>query len=115
MLTILICTYIIHTMATVKIQEKLAKFEWDSGNLDKSYLKHGILPKEAEEIFLCEESLVIEDIKHSQKEERFIIIGQTLDQKNMFVVFTIRKDKIRVISARRMHKNELRKYEKTKR
>lgn len=97
------------------IKDKPVKFEWDEGNLDKSYLKHGVLPKEAEEVFLNEKSLVIPDFKHSQKENRHILIGETLNNLKMFVVFTMRGNKIRVISARRMHKKELEKYEKIKR
>ena len=42
------------------------------------------------------------------------IIGKTFEKIYLFVVFTIRKHKIRVISARRMHGKEVEKYEKTK-
>ena len=98
----------------LKIKANLESFEWDKGNLDKSYLKHGVSPKEAEEIFLNEQSLVIPDEKHSGIEERNIIIGQTLCGIYLFVVFTFRKKQIRIISARRMHKNEIKRYEKIK-
>ncbi|MBI5465631.1 BrnT family toxin [Candidatus Gottesmanbacteria bacterium] len=39
-------------------------------------------------------------------------LGKTLLGKNLFVVFTMRKKKIRIISARRMHKKEVEKYDK---
>ena len=45
-------------------------FEWDRGNADKSYKKHGVSPSEAEESFLDENALVLRDIKHSQKEKK---------------------------------------------
>lgn len=93
---------------------EIFEFEWDAGNLDKSYEKHGITPKEAEEVFVSEELYVLKDIKHSQKEERFIALGKSLSGRNLFVVFTIRKNKIRIISARKMHKKEADKYEKAK-
>ena len=51
----------------------IAGFEWDKGNANKSYQKHGITPNEAEEVFLDPEQLIFEDNKHSQKEKRFIV------------------------------------------
>jgi hypothetical protein len=94
----------------MKVKVKQISFEWDKGNLDKSYFKHGVTPSETEEIFVDEESLVLPDIKHSEKEERFIILGKTANKVNLFVVFTFRKNLVRVISARRIHKKEVSKY-----
>ena len=98
----------------MQIKSGVIEFEWNKWNLDKSYVKHGITPKEAEEVFINEGSNVIPDIKHSQKEDRFIILGKSTDRKNLFVVFTMRGSKVRIVSARRMHKKEVEKYEKTK-
>ncbi|MEK7470567.1 MAG: BrnT family toxin [Patescibacteria group bacterium] len=98
----------------MRVKGKQISFEWDGGNLDKSSIKHGITPKEAEEVFVSEKSYIVPDVKHSQKEERFIILGRTNDEKNLFVVFTLRNYKVRVISARRMHREEVEKYEKAK-
>jgi uncharacterized DUF497 family protein len=98
----------------MQIKRKVVEFEWDKWNLDKSYLKHGITVKEAEEVFIDEESYVITDIKHSQREERFIILGKSQSKRDLFVVFTMRGKKIRIISARRMHREEVEKYEKAK-
>lgn len=92
----------------------IIEFEWDSGNLDKSYQKHGVSPKEIEEIFLDNDLGIVPDVGHSQKEQRFIALGKTFEKKNLFVVFTLRREKIRVISARRMHRKEAEKYEKAK-
>lgn len=93
---------------------KVLVFEWDKGNLDKSYEKHSISPKETEEIFVSEELFVLPDIKHSQKEKRFIALGKTQGGNSLFVVFTLRDKKIRIVSARRMHKKEVERYEKAK-
>lgn len=90
---------------------KAIKFEWDVENLDKNYQKHGITIKEAEELFLDKDVLIVEDIKHSQEEERFIAIGKTFEGKILFAVFTARKDKIRLISVRMANKKERRHYE----
>ena len=101
--------YIICTMVVYK---KALEFDWDKANIDKSYKKHGTTTSETEEIFLDENLRIIRDIKHSQKEDRFIALGKTQEGKVLFVVFTNRKEKIRVISARIAHKNERNYYEK---
>lgn len=93
---------------------KILAFEWDEGNIDKSYEKHGISPKEAEEVFVSEELFVLPDKKHSKAEKRHIALGKTQEGKNLFVVFTLKGKKIRIISARRMHRKEVLRYEKTK-
>ena len=90
---------------------KITGFEWDKNNIDKSYQKHGITLNEAEEIFLDEDILLLEDIKHSQQEERFKAIGKIAKGRILFLVFTIRGNKIRIISARVANKKERRIYE----
>lgn len=92
---------------------KIIGFEWDEWNIDKSYKKHGISPNEAEEVFLDERVKIEKDIKHQEQEERFIAIGKTTENKILFVVFTIRKDKIRIISGRPANKKEKEVYQKT--
>lgn len=90
----------------------LKEFEWDEGNTDKSYLKHSITQKESEELFIDENILFLEDIKHSQKEIRFIAIGKTTQEKILFAVFTVRKNKMRIISVRLANRKERGQYEK---
>jgi len=91
---------------------KIAGFDWDKGNIDKSYLKHGITPNEAEQIFLDKHLFFQDDINHSDVEERFIGIGRTSGDKMLFTAFTARNNKIRIISARRANIKERRLYEK---
>lgn len=91
--------------------DKLTGFEWDKGNIDKSYQKHGITPNEAEEVFLDEEILLLEDTQHSQVEERFKAIGKVIKGDILLVVFTIRKANIRIISVRKANPKERRLYE----
>ena len=85
---------------------KILGFEWDKWNIDKSYKKHGISPNETEEVFLDEDVKIEKDIKHQQQEERFIAIGKTTEEKILFVIFTVRHDKIRIISGRIANKKE---------
>ena len=92
---------------------KITGFEWDRGNIDKNYDKHGITAREAEEVFTDEHQLVLEDIKHSEAEERFTIIGKSLKGHIFFISFTIRGSKVRIISARKANIKERRLYEKT--
>jgi len=94
-------------------QERIIEFEWDKGNIDKNYEKHGITPNQAEEAFLDERLKVKKDFKHSQKEERQIALGKNLTKNILFIVFTRRKNKIRIISARMANIKEKRNYEKT--
>jgi len=90
--------------------DKYVSFEWDSGNYDKSYQKHGISPSEAEEVFLDKNLIIVRDVKHSQTEVRYIIIGKTIEKKLLFVVFTTRGKKIRIISVRIANKKEKKHY-----
>lgn len=89
-------------------------FEWDDGNRKKIFEKHGITSAEIEEIFLDRSLFVLPDIKHSQVEPRYIAVGKGFDEKRLHVVFTMRGIKIRAISARRMHRKEMSRYEKIK-
>lgn len=94
---------------------KVLEFEWDEGNLDKSYQRHGVLSKESESVFIDEKAFVFRDVRHSETEERFVILGRSQESnKMMFIVFTMRGEKIRIISARRMGWKEVEKYEKAK-
>lgn len=87
------------------ILAKIESFDWDSFNTGKIRNKHGVEPYECEEFFF-NEPFIAKDEKHSQTEDRYYALGETLTGKMLFVVFTIRRNKIRVISARPMSKKE---------
>ena len=86
-------------------------FEWDKGNTEKNFKKHGITNKEAEEVFSNEPFFISEDPEHSKRELRFQALGKTNNEKLLFLSFTIRKNKVRIISARDMSRKERRVYE----
>jgi uncharacterized DUF497 family protein len=86
--------------------ENVDGFEWDSANIYKNEKKHGIHWSKIEEIFFNEPLLIYEDFKHSEDECRCYALGKTDDETLLFVVFTVRNNKIRVISARKMNKKE---------
>lgn len=87
-------------------------FEWDKGNVDKNLNKHGITMDEAESVFVQADAILISDEKHSLKENRYVIIGKSNTFKYLFISFTLRNNQVRTISARRMHRKEVEKYEK---
>ena len=89
---------------------KINGFDWDTGNIDKNLKKHGISTKEAEEVFLDEDLAIERDIRHQEIEERYIAVGKSFARKILFIIFTFRKEKIRIISARIANKKERRIY-----
>ncbi|EKD86069.1 MAG: hypothetical protein ACD_37C00491G0002 [uncultured bacterium] len=96
----------------MKILPEPIAFEWDKGNIDKNLIKHRVTNQEAEEIFDSEPKFIFEDQKHSVEEKRYMIWGATARARRLSAFFTIRKGKVRIISARDMHQKERREYEK---
>ncbi|SRR5579883_1227061 len=86
-------------------------FDWDWANQDKNTNKHSVSPWECEQVFFNEPLLLNEDTKHSQNERRFYVLGKTDSDRKLFIAFTIRKQLIRVISARDMSRKERKFYE----
>ncbi len=89
-------------------------FDWDKGNFNKNRDKHQVSFGECEEVFFNEPFFTYFDKDHSVSENRYYLLGETNDQRYLFIVFTIRKNKIRIISARNMNKNERNEYENLK-
>ena len=86
-------------------------FQWDKGNISKNAEKHNVTIQEAEEVFINDPFIISEDIKHSSEEQRFYGLGQTKTNRKLFVAFTVRDNKLRVISIRDMKKKERGVYE----
>jgi len=88
----------------------LEGFEWDKGNNLKNQLKHDVNTSEAEDIFF-NKPFKIAPIKNNYeiKESRYHALGMTTKLRLLSVIFTIRRRKIRIKSARNMSKKE-RKY-----
>ena len=83
-----------------------AGFQWDGGNADKNWHKHRVSRPECEQVFFNRPLVVQRDMEHSVEEERFYLLGRTDAGRFLFVVFTLRDDLIRVISARDMSHKE---------
>lgn len=86
---------------------KIVGFDWDDGNSRKND-KHNVSQSEAEQVFFNEPLLIVSDVKHSNEELRLHALGKTDAERLLHLTFTLRFDgsKIRVISARDMHKKE---------
>jgi uncharacterized DUF497 family protein len=94
-------------MLTIK---ESVEFVWDKGNRDKNWIKHKVADRECEEVFFDENKKTFKDRLHLRGEERFRIVGRTKKRRLLFVVFTMRKGKVRIISARDINRKERRLY-----
>jgi uncharacterized DUF497 family protein len=86
-------------------------FEWDAGNLTKNSTKHDVICREAEEVFFNQPLIAAPDPAHSQTEPRFRVLGRTTNNRLLHLNFTLRGDKIRIISGRPMNRRERTLYE----
>ena len=88
-------------------------FDWDQHNRGKCQ-KHGVSLGEIEALF-TREIVIKPDLAHAADEDRFNAIGKTAAGRHVFLVFTLRvidgAKLLRPISARFMHRKEVRHYE----
>ena len=87
------------------------EFQWDDGNEQKNYRKHGVTRSECEQVFFNSPLLVADDDEDSQREIRYYALGQTDAARLLFVAFTVRGTALRIISARNMSGKEKRSYQ----
>lgn len=92
-------------MQILELPEPL-DFEWDEANKDKIWVKHKVSSEECEEAFATQRIFNQPDELHSGKENRHILVSKTKKDRFLFIVFTIRNNKVRVVSARDMHREE---------
>ena len=88
-------------------------FDWDSGNATKSEHKHAVSQQEAEQVFFNLPLLWVDDMVHSQVEQRFQLMGHTDADHKLHITFTLRESGtlLRVISAREMSARERKTYD----
>jgi hypothetical protein len=89
--------------------------EWDEGNAHKNWVGHRVSPEEAEDAFFNEPLVVRSDVRHSKREKRYYALGQTGIGRYLFIAFTIRRSRLRVISVRDMNRRERDAYAKHER
>jgi uncharacterized DUF497 family protein len=73
-------------------------FDWDRWNRRKCE-KHGVAVEDIEHL-LRNHPRIVPDLKHSQREDRFIAVGRSLAGRPMFVAFTVREKRGENLSVR---------------
>ncbi len=88
-------------------------FEWDENKAKTNLKKHGVSFEEAQSVFFDENARIIPDPDHSISEDRFIILGISLNLKLLVVCHCYRENEksIRIISARKATKPEAKQYQ----
>jgi uncharacterized protein len=89
----------------------MINFEWDDDKAVNNQQKHGVSFEEALTVF--DDPLYLEDYDeaHSEREDRFKIIGESAEGRLLIVIYVERTDRIRIISARLATNYERRYYE----
>jgi uncharacterized DUF497 family protein len=84
------------------------QFEWDEEKAALNLKKHGVRFETAARVFCDENRIELFDSIHSDEEERYNTIGMV--DNILFVVYTERKNRVRLISARPANRKERRLY-----
>ena len=86
-------------------------FEWDPGKAKANRAKHGVSFEEAVTVFGEPLGRITDDPRHSDTEERYVLLGQSARRRLLAVMFTERGQAIRLFSARSATRRERREYE----
>lgn len=87
------------------------EFVWDTEKALKNYRKHGVSFNEAATVFDDPLSVTVADPAHSEDEERYIIVGMSKRRRLLIVSHAERGNRIRIISARELDRDEREEYE----
>lgn len=90
------------------------RFEWDQKKAAENRAKHRVSFEEAVTVFGDLLGRITDDPRHSEGEERYVLLGLSERQRLLAVMFTERGDVIRLISARKATRHERRDYEENK-
>lgn len=85
-------------------------FEWDLNKARRNIEKHGVSFEEAATAFADPRSFTRFDPDHSEREDRFLLLGATQAGRLEVVSHTDRGESIRIISARLASTRERRAY-----
>jgi hypothetical protein len=88
------------------------EFSWDPAKNRSNLKKHGVSFEEARTVFFDEGALIASDPDHSADEDRFLIVGFSIQLRVLLVCFCDRRGGrlIRIISARKASKKEQKQY-----
>ncbi len=82
------------------------EFEWHDAKAEANLLAHGVSFELAKTVFKDPFAVERLDDRKDYGEQRFVIIGMAEGYVVLFVAYTERKERIRIISARRATQNE---------
>ena len=87
-------------------------FEWNRSKASENRRKHGVTFEEARSAFLDENARVIPDPDHSDDEDRFILLGLSVQLRLLVVVhcYRLENNVVRIISARKADRSERQQY-----
>ncbi len=86
------------------------KVRWNPAKAESNWQKHGVRFVEAETIFNDPHVAWLEDEDHSEYEDRYLAIGESVSRRLLVVAYTIRDDEAWLISARNATSTERRRY-----
>jgi uncharacterized DUF497 family protein len=87
------------------------KFEWHGPKAAANRAKHKVTFQEAMTVFGDPLGRIADDPRHSEGEERFVLLGQSDRRRLLVVMFTERGEAIHLISARKATRRERKEYE----
>ena len=87
------------------------RFEWDPRKAKVNLAKHGVSFEEAVTVFGDSLGRITDDPRHSETEERYVLLGESARRRLLAVMFTERGQAIRLVSARKATRTERREYE----
>ena len=87
------------------------RIEWDPRKAAVNRAKHKVFFEEAVTVFGDPLGRIIDDPRHSETEERYVLLGQSAQRRLLAVMFTERGQAVRLVSARKATRRERREYE----
>jgi uncharacterized DUF497 family protein len=86
------------------------KFEWDAAKAESNFKAHGVSFELAKTVFDDAFAIGRVDDREDYGEQRFVVLGMAKGQILLLVAYTERGDRTRIISARKVTKNEQHQY-----
>jgi uncharacterized protein len=103
-------------MTSDEVYEYLGQtFEWNRMKAAKNAIKHHVRFTEAASVFFDEDALFEPDPDHSEKENRYIVLGYSISSKLLLVVHVAREERLRILSGRPATPAERRRYDEKNR
>ena len=93
-----------------ELVEAVEGFDWDPGNSEKNWKRYEVTQAECEQVFANLPLLLAVTAQSGAVESRHIALGRTDTSRELTVVFTVRGNRVRAISARPMSRRERKEY-----